>query len=111
MRILTLALGWLALAGMQALPAHPTVPSMSLWRLDCGDFQINDINAFMSDTSDYPAAPKHLVGSCYLIKHGETYMLWDTGMPASPSADSTPRPTARLSPMTSSGDSAVNTDR
>ena len=36
---------------------------------------------------------------------------WETGMPISPRADSTPRPTARLNPITSSGNSAVNTDR
>ena len=36
---------------------------------------------------------------------------WETGMPISPSAESTPRPTARLSPITSSGNNAVNTDR
>ncbi|CNI05571.1 Uncharacterised protein [Mycobacteroides abscessus subsp. abscessus] len=35
----------------------------------------------------------------------------ETGMPISPSAESTPRPTARLIPITSSGSSAVNTDR
>ena len=35
----------------------------------------------------------------------------DTGMPSSPSAESSPRPTARLMPITSSGNSAVNTDR
>jgi N-acyl homoserine lactone hydrolase len=84
-RILTLALGAVALVGMQApapAPAPAPRPAMSLWRLDCGDFQINDINAFMSDTSEYPARPKHLVGSCYLIKHGDDYLLWDTGMPA-----------------------------
>jgi len=73
------ALGLLALTGMQAPPQRP---AMSLWRLDCGDFQIKDINAFMSDTSEYPAKPKHLVGSCYLIRHGDQYLLWDTGMPA-----------------------------
>jgi N-acyl homoserine lactone hydrolase len=77
-RAMAAALGFLALTGMQAPPAPR--PAMSLWRLDCGDFQINDINAFMSDTSEYPARPKHLVGSCYLIRHGDAYMLWDTGM-------------------------------
>jgi glyoxylase-like metal-dependent hydrolase (beta-lactamase superfamily II) len=83
MRNAVAVLGWLALAGMQAPPpAHPAPPAMSLWRLDCGDFDIHDINGFMSDTSEYPAAPKHLVGSCYLIRHGDTHMLWDTGMPA-----------------------------
>lgn len=80
-RAATIVLGWLALAGLQA-PTPAPRPAMSLWRLDCGDFQINDINAFMSDTSEYPARPKHLVGSCYLIKHGSDYLLWDTGMPA-----------------------------
>jgi glyoxylase-like metal-dependent hydrolase (beta-lactamase superfamily II) len=80
-RAATIALGWLALSAMQA-PTPAPRPAMSLWRLDCGDFQINDINAFMSDTSEYPARPKHLVGSCYLIRHGENYLLWDTGMPA-----------------------------
>jgi N-acyl homoserine lactone hydrolase len=79
-RAMAVSLGWLALTGMQAPPAGR--PAMSLWRLDCGDFQINDINAFMSDTSEYPARPKHLVGSCYLIRHGDQYLLWDTGMPA-----------------------------
>jgi glyoxylase-like metal-dependent hydrolase (beta-lactamase superfamily II) len=84
-RILALAAGALALTGMQAPPAAappPALAALSLWRLDCGDFQVNDINAFMSDTSEYPAQPKHLVGSCYLIRHGDQYMLWDTGMPA-----------------------------
>ncbi|SHX23446.1 Uncharacterised protein [Mycobacteroides abscessus subsp. abscessus] len=35
----------------------------------------------------------------------------ETGSPDSPSAESTPRPTAKLSPITSSGSSAVNSDR
>jgi glyoxylase-like metal-dependent hydrolase (beta-lactamase superfamily II) len=83
-RILAVAAGAFALMGMQApsTPAPPARAELSLWRLDCGDFQINDINAFMSDTSEYPARPKHLVGSCYLIKHGDQYLLWDTGMAA-----------------------------
>jgi glyoxylase-like metal-dependent hydrolase (beta-lactamase superfamily II) len=81
--ILVALLGWTLLGAMQAPPAPARAAGLSLWRLDCGDFQINDINSFMSDTSEYPSAPKHLVGSCYLIRHGDTYMLWDTGMPAS----------------------------
>src|SRR4051812_32246764 len=79
-RTMAASLGFLVLTGMQAPPAPR--PAMSLWRLDCGDFQIKDINAFMSDTSEYAARPKHLVGSCYLIRHGDQYLLWDTGMPA-----------------------------
>jgi len=78
-RILALAIGWAALAGMQA-PTPP--PLMEMWRLDCGEVTFTDFNAFFSDTSEYPAGPKRLVASCYLIRHGADYMLWDTGLPA-----------------------------
>jgi N-acyl homoserine lactone hydrolase len=82
-RIFALAAGWLALAGLQGPPAAP-VPraALSLWRLDCGDFEFTDFNAFFSDTSEYRPGPRHLVGSCYLIRHGADYMLWDAGIPA-----------------------------
>jgi N-acyl homoserine lactone hydrolase len=74
-------LGWLALAGMQAPPATPEAPAeLSLWRLDCGNFTIAQYGAFFSDTFQYPAGPKDIVGSCYLIRHGDRYMLWDTGL-------------------------------
>lgn len=78
-RALGIALGWLALTGLQA-PAVP--PLMEMWRLDCGEVHFTDFNAFFSDTSEYPAGPKRLVASCYLIRHGDQYMLWDTGLPA-----------------------------
>jgi N-acyl homoserine lactone hydrolase len=84
-QVMMLAAGALALMGMQAPPAPippPAHAELALWRLDCGDFQINDYNAFFSDTSEYAPGPKHVVGSCYLIRHGDQYMLWDTGMPA-----------------------------
>lgn len=78
-RALAVAGGWLALTAMQA-PAVP--PLMEMWRLDCGSFTFTDYNAFFSDTSEYPSGPKDLVGSCYLIRHGSDYLLWDTGLPA-----------------------------
>jgi len=78
-RALAIALGWAALTAMQA-PALP--PLMEMWRLDCGAVEFTDFNAFFSDTSEYPAGPKRLVASCYLIRHGADYMLWDTGLPA-----------------------------
>ncbi len=55
-------------------------PAMELWRLDCGKFQINNLNLF-SDVDAYGPGSKHVIGSCYLIRHGDTYMLWDTGLP------------------------------
>jgi glyoxylase-like metal-dependent hydrolase (beta-lactamase superfamily II) len=55
-------------------------PAMELWRLDCGKFQVNVLDTF-SDVDAYGPGRKALVGSCYLIRHGEVYMLWDTGLP------------------------------
>ena len=80
-RMAAVTAGWLALTGMQApAPPKPEAP-LSLWRLDCGEFVINDYNAFFSDTFQYEAKPKPITDSCYLIRHGDRYMLWDTGLP------------------------------
>jgi glyoxylase-like metal-dependent hydrolase (beta-lactamase superfamily II) len=77
-RLTALAAVWLALGAMQAPP--PPGAKVQLWRLDCGDFVIKQYGAFFSDTFQYPKGPKNIVGSCYLIRHGDKYMLWDTGL-------------------------------
>jgi glyoxylase-like metal-dependent hydrolase (beta-lactamase superfamily II) len=41
---------------------------------------VKDIN-FFSDTHDYAAKSTTLAASCYLIRHDNDYMLWDTGLP------------------------------
>ena len=79
-RVCVAALGWFALAGMQAPPAAR--PQLEMWRLDCGEVNFTDFNAFFSDTSEYAPGPKRLVASCYLIRNGDRYLLWDTGLPA-----------------------------
>jgi N-acyl homoserine lactone hydrolase len=79
-RALAIVLGWTALAAMQAPPAPP--PQLEMWRLDCGEVNFTDYNAFFSDTSEYAPGPKRLVASCYLIRNGDRYLLWDTGLPA-----------------------------
>lgn len=71
----------LALLPITAAVAAPA-PSVRLWRLDCGAVQVNDLNVF-SDTYAYVGQSKRLTASCYLIKHDDTYMLWDTGLPES----------------------------
>jgi N-acyl homoserine lactone hydrolase len=63
------------------LAAGAAQAEVKLWRLDCGDIQVNDLNQF-SDTNAYPDTKMALVGSCYLIKHDGEYLLWDTGLPA-----------------------------
>jgi glyoxylase-like metal-dependent hydrolase (beta-lactamase superfamily II) len=40
------------------------------------------VNQRFSDTYAYPGMKLQLVYSCYLIKHGEDYMIWDTGFGA-----------------------------
>lgn len=52
-----------------------------LWRLDCGQIAVRDINAF-SDNFAYDPGPRTLTDSCYLVRHGKDYLLWDTGLPA-----------------------------
>jgi N-acyl homoserine lactone hydrolase len=70
-----------AAASAQTPPAQAQAPAeVALWRLDCGEFVIKQYGAFFSDTFQYPAGPKNIVGSCYLIRHGSRYMLWDTGL-------------------------------
>ena len=70
-------LAGLLLAGIaQAAPSAP----VSLWRLDCGKIVAFDLDEF-SDTRAYVGRHKDLAASCYLIRHGDTYMLWDTGIP------------------------------
>ncbi|MBA3576446.1 MAG: N-acyl homoserine lactonase family protein [Sphingomonas sp.] len=68
-----------AAAGAQAQPSAPAGP-LQLWRLDCGDLMMKRYGAWFSDTFQYPAGAKPLVGSCYLIRHGTRHMLWDTGL-------------------------------
>ena len=73
----------LALLWAGAAPAAvDTKPTVSLYRLDCGTALIKDFNAFFSDASDYKPGPRTVTDSCYLIRHMNHYMLWDTGFPA-----------------------------
>jgi N-acyl homoserine lactone hydrolase len=79
-RSLALAFGFLALAAAPA-QAQPARPDLQLWRLDCGDFQVSNLDIF-SDTWQYAGRRYTLTDSCYLIRNGDRYLLWDTGIPA-----------------------------
>lgn len=56
------------------------VPDLEMWRLACGDIILADGGIF-SDTHLFDGQPRALTGSCYLIRHGKDYMLWDAGLP------------------------------
>lgn len=62
-----------------AAPAYAQAADVELWRLDCGNLDVSDFGEF-SDTHRYDGKPYKLVDSCYLIRHGSDYLLWDTGL-------------------------------
>jgi N-acyl homoserine lactone hydrolase len=72
-----LLLGLMSLGLVGAAPA----PDMKLWRLDCGTISVSDFGIF-SDAGAYRGEKRDMVDSCYLIKHGNDYMLWDSGLSA-----------------------------
>jgi glyoxylase-like metal-dependent hydrolase (beta-lactamase superfamily II) len=74
--LLTLGAALLALAA----PAHAAT-DVELWRLDCGDVVVKDLSTF-SDTFAYAGKTVALTDSCYVIRYGRDYLLWDTGLPA-----------------------------
>jgi glyoxylase-like metal-dependent hydrolase (beta-lactamase superfamily II) len=53
-----------------------------LWRLDCGSVFVPDVD-FLNDTFALSGTSKSVTVSCYLIRDGDRYMLWDTGLPTS----------------------------
>ena len=74
-----LAAGLCAGALVLQTPAQAAV-DMSLTRLDCGTPQApTAVNERFSDTYSYGDLKLQFVYSCYLIKHDDQYLLWDTG--------------------------------
>jgi glyoxylase-like metal-dependent hydrolase (beta-lactamase superfamily II) len=66
-----------ALAAFSVLAQTPEV---TLSRLDCGTPNPpTDVSQRFTDTYAYSGVKIQLVYSCYLIKHGDDYMVWDSG--------------------------------
>ncbi|MEN3148166.1 N-acyl homoserine lactonase family protein [Neorhizobium sp. IRAMC:178] len=74
--VLAAGFGLLALSGSAQAAAD-----LELWRLDCGSVVVKDLSIF-SDTFAYKGESRTLTDSCYVIRHGTDYLLWDTGLPA-----------------------------
>ncbi len=74
-------------AGNEASATNTAAPvqqaALSLTRLDCGHAEFKDMNGFFADRPGvYPLGPGKVTDSCYLIRHGDQIMVWDTGLPA-----------------------------
>ena len=93
-RISLLAMTAIALAGCRVAATPTNAPDnaapaagaaeLTLTRLDCGHGDFKDMNGFFSDRPGvYPPGPGRVTDSCYLIRHGNQQMVWDTGFPAS----------------------------
>src|SRR6202158_2829057 len=76
--LLALGVGANALVSLSAIAPAP--PEVTITRLDGGTPQAPiDVNTRFSDTYSYAGLKLQFVYSCYLIKHGDDYMMWDTG--------------------------------
>ena len=83
-----LSLALSAVVGLAALAAsaQPAVPELTLTRLDCGTSPgLTDVARF-SDTYTHVGLQVPFAYSCYLVKHGDDYLLWDTGQSMSAGA-------------------------
>ena len=75
-----------------ASAAAQNAPELALTRFDCGKTTtLNDVSRF-SDVAAFKGLNIELTFSCYLVKHGNDYLIWDTGNPAA--SGGSPAPTA-----------------
>jgi len=66
-----------------------TPAAVTLSRLQCGtNAAPTDVGLRFSDTYAFTGLKVQLTFSCYLIRHGDDYMIWDTGNPAGTAATS-----------------------
>ncbi len=64
----------------QKVADKPILPaSVRLYTVDCGRLDIKNMGVF-SDTDEFEGKSGTLAVPCYLIHHGEDWMLWDTGL-------------------------------
>ena len=79
--LVTLIFGACASVFVHAPVSAQTPPTITLTRLDCGTNAAPSDVARFSDTYAYNGLKVQLTYSCYLIRHGDDYMVWDTGNP------------------------------
>jgi N-acyl homoserine lactone hydrolase len=63
-----------------------STPELTLTRLACGTNADTDVGLRFSDTYAYNGVKIQFTYSCYLVKHGDDYLVWDTGNPVGTTA-------------------------
>lgn len=77
-RKLGLALAALTMSGAATAQDAPA-PDIEMWRLDCGTLVLSDTGPF-SDGHLYDGETRTMTDSCYVIRNGDRYLLWDAGL-------------------------------
>jgi N-acyl homoserine lactone hydrolase len=73
--------GATALRAQQVAGEPTSTAAIKLYTLDCGLTEFNEVGAdVFSDTGEYEGKSLALPTPCYLIQHGNDWLLWDTGL-------------------------------
>lgn len=59
--------------------AREAPPPVRLYTLDCGRIDFTDMHVF-SDTGEHDGEKGVMPVTCFLIRHGKDWMLWDAGL-------------------------------
>lgn len=83
-KLKTIIYGLLGLCCVNLAQAATTTDSakandVHMYALNCGSINIHD-GAEFSDTGHYSHKPLLLADSCFLIKHGNDWLMWDLGL-------------------------------
>ena len=79
LRALSLLVVGVCASFLVGLPTLAQAPAdVTLTRIECGTARPTDVERF-TDTFAYKDQKVTFTFSCYLIKHGSEYMVWDTG--------------------------------
>ncbi len=80
--LLLLTFGACANALISLSAVAQAAPEVTLTRLDCGtNAPPTDVAARFTDTYAYNGVKVQLTFSCYLVRHGDDYLVWDSGQP------------------------------
>lgn len=83
-RILCASLCALLAVGCASTPTTPgaAAPAIRLYAMDCGQLTTTNADAFADDGA-YAGVARELIVPCYLIRHPQGDLIWDTGLPES----------------------------